>query len=67
MQLFPSNAEEQEGEIDTKRLAITRRLMVAWPLKDPATTYLWLARNEGMDPYSSPCITHCLFHSFLPG
>ena len=30
---------------------------------------LWLARNEGMDPYSSPYITHsssshALFHSF---
>ena len=33
-------------------------------------TGLWLARNEGMDPYSSPYITHYsrfhfLFHSFL--
>ena len=31
-------------------------------------SYLWLARNEGMEPYSSPYITHCssfhvLFHS----
>ena len=31
----------------------------------------WLARSEGMDPYSSPYITHCssfhfLSHSFIP-
>ena len=34
-------------------------------------TGLWLARNEGMDPYSGPYITHYssfhfLFHSFIP-
>ena len=33
-------------------------------------TYLWLAWNEGMDPYgtySSPCITHySSFHFFIP-
>ena len=34
-------------------------------------SYLWLARSEGMDPYSSPYVTHCsnfhvLFHSFIP-
>ena len=34
-------------------------------------TYLWLARNEGTDPYSSPEITrhrsfHFLFQSFIP-
>ena len=33
-------------------------------------TYLWLARNGGMNPYSSPYITHYssfhfLFHSFI--
>ena len=35
-------------------------------------TYLWLARNEGMDAYSSHCITpqyhssfHSLFHSLI--
>ena len=33
--------------------------------------YRWLARNEGLDPYSSHYMTHCssfdcLFHSFIP-
>ena len=35
------------------------------------SSYLWLASNEGVDPYSSPYITHdenfhVLFHPFIP-
>ena len=36
----------------------------------PTLPYLWLARNEGMDSFSGPCITyyssfHFLVHSFI--
>ena len=35
-----------------------------------ANSYVWLARNEKMDSYSSPCITHyssfhILLHAFI--
>ena len=52
--------------------------MRPWVLPPPVTAYikghitsLWLARNEVMDPYSSPYIIHYssfhfLFHSFIP-
>ena len=40
-------------------------------LDGACSSYLWLGRNEGMDLYRSPYITHyssfrLLFHSFIP-
>ena len=55
---------------DTKGRLWRFRVTHTWYLLIPIT-YLWLDRNKGMDPYSSPYITHynsvhVLFPSFIP-
>ena len=66
-------------EVHKQMLSTVRRTPVATlPLKAPmrseafVTVGYWsLVRNEGMEPQSSPHVTHynrshCLFHSFIP-
>ena len=67
-------AEIHESTNEAQQVATTSCLLgssVRGASFSVSITYLWLARNEGMDPYSSPYITHhCsfhfLFHSCIP-
>ena len=69
MQSFLTNCD-LGAPLNCARVFSLRCLCLSWRTCELLNSYSWLARNEGVDPYSSPYITqyrscHFLFPFFL--